>query len=167
MPYCDADYAAELPGRRSTTGTLVLWQGAAVMWQSKLQKTVALSTTEAEYQAAGAIARDVLWLRMLLITLREDGPGPTNIFTDSQPALALVKSPMLAQRSKHIDVVHHFARGRVLAGELTFSYINTALNPADGLTKPLPESKFKFCRDAMGLFPCRAAGEPDSGGAMK
>jgi hypothetical protein len=49
---CDADHAGALT-RRSTTGAVTVLHGGAVDWSSTLQSTVAASTCEAEYQAAG------------------------------------------------------------------------------------------------------------------
>jgi len=47
----DADWAGDHETRRSTTGFTFIFGGAAVSWGSKLQKTVALSTMEAQYMA--------------------------------------------------------------------------------------------------------------------
>jgi len=49
--FSDADWAGDHETRRSTTGFTFIFGGAAVSWGSKLQKTVALSTMEAEYMA--------------------------------------------------------------------------------------------------------------------
>lgn len=159
--FSDADFAGDPTTRRSRTGTAVLLAGAAVSWASKLQATVALSTTEAEYQAISASARDVLWARKLLPDLGggrfgdggTDDPfsGPVTIYTDSETALALVRNPMTTQRSKHIDVVHHFARERVATGQLVFAYVRSANNAADCLTKPLPPDRLAACRSGLGL----------------
>ena len=46
--YSDADFAGDEDTRRSTTGTIVMLAGAALMWRSRLQKLVTLSTCEAE-----------------------------------------------------------------------------------------------------------------------
>ena len=176
--FCDADYAGDTPTRRSTTGIVFLWGGAAVAWQSKLQSTVALSTTEAELQAISAAAREALWLRKILPavwgepwtstaslgTRLSDSPSaaadapppakspPLEIMTDSQSALALVKTVMMTARSKHIDVIHFFARERVRDGEIAFSFVGTAANVADGLTKAVPPQKAVFCRTGCGLL---------------
>jgi Reverse transcriptase (RNA-dependent DNA polymerase) len=84
LGYCDANHGGDVATRRSTTGFVFLLHGAAVAWQSKLQPTVALSTTEAEYQAAGMAAREALWFRKPLPELGEATTGPTLILCDSE-----------------------------------------------------------------------------------
>jgi hypothetical protein len=67
-----------------------------------------------------------------------------NILADNQSAIKIL-------RSKHIDVIHHFARERVMRNEVMFTYTPTNLMIADVLTKPLAGEKFNFCREAMGV----------------
>ena len=61
--YVDADWAGDLNGRKSTSGYLFTFAGGAVSWQSRLQKCVALSTTEAEYIASNEVGKEMLWLK--------------------------------------------------------------------------------------------------------
>ncbi|KAI5438288.1 hypothetical protein KIW84_024143 [Lathyrus oleraceus] len=51
ISYTDADMAGDIDSMKSTSGFLITYSGGAVSWQSKLQKCVALSTTEAEFIA--------------------------------------------------------------------------------------------------------------------
>jgi hypothetical protein len=150
LAYCDADYAGDIDTRRSTTAYVFILNGGAITWSSRLQPTVAASTTESEYMAAAAAIKESLWLRKLLKSLGED-PDPLTIRADSQSAIKLLKNPIVSNRSKHIDIAHHFARERVARNEVTFEYISTDAMVADALTKPVPLSKFIFCREAMGL----------------
>jgi hypothetical protein len=48
--------------RRSTTGYVFTIGGTIVSWISKLQKVVALSTTEAEYVVATEASIEMIWL---------------------------------------------------------------------------------------------------------
>ena len=73
------------------------------------------------------------------------------IQADNQSAIKLLKNPVFSMRSKHIDVIYHFARERVARKDITFKYIETSKMVADGLTKPLSAAKFNFCRTAMGI----------------
>ena len=147
--YTDASFAGDLDNRRSTTGYVFLYGGAAITWNSRLQPTVAASTTKAEYQSCTAAAREALWLRSLFFDLGISISGPVRIACDNQGALSLLKNPLGSARAKHIDVLHHFARERVARNEISFEYVSTELMVADSLTKHLPFPKFEFCRSGM------------------
>jgi hypothetical protein len=147
--YCDADYAGDLDTRRSTTGYVFLLNGGAISWQSKLQPTVAVSTAEAEYMAATAAVKEALWLRKLFASL--GFTTSIRIFADNQSAIKLLRNPISSLRSKHIDIVHHFARERVMRGEVSFSYIQTSEQVADILTKALPSARHHQCKEDMGV----------------
>jgi histone deacetylase 1/2 len=150
--YCDADYASDalcVPRRRSTSGAVVFMAGGPIIWASKTQHSVALSTCEAEYMAAGVAAREVLWLRHLLPELGFQILGPSEIQCDNESCLALIKHPICNSKSKHIDILHHFVRERVLGGELVFSFVPGTQNVADILTKPLDWTVFKGHRNQL------------------
>ena len=81
----------------------------------------------------------------------EQTPGPVIIQCDNDAALCLLHNPMNTKLSKHIDVIHHFARERVQSGELDFVRVPTDRNTADCLTKFVPSDKLNFCCRSMGL----------------
>jgi hypothetical protein len=149
--FCDANYAGDVDTRRSTTAYVFVMSGGAVSWSSKVQPTVAVSTAEAEYMAAASAVREGLWLRKLLCDLDVGARGPVLIHCDSQAAIKLLGNPIVSARSKHIDVLHHFARERVARGEVCFEYCCTERMIADALTKAVPQHKFELCCAGMGL----------------
>jgi hypothetical protein len=159
--YCDADHAGCVDTRRSTTGAVMVLHGGAIDWASTLQSTVAASTCEAEYQAAGVVVRMALWQRKLLADLGLDAQGtpaaageplqPVVIDCDNQGAIALLYNPQSTRRSKHIDIVHHFARERVLRGEVAFRFCRSADNVADCFTKALWPKEFNKCVFGLGV----------------
>ena len=148
--YTDADYASDIDTRRSTTGYLFMLNGGAVSWSSRLQPTVAASTTEAEYMAAAFAVKEALWLRKLAYDLMM-GVKTIKINADNQAAIKLLKNPVSSVRSKHIDVIYKFARERVALKDVEFDYISTDKMVADTLTKPVSPTKHAFCCDNMGL----------------
>lgn len=148
--YCDADYAGDIDTRRSTTAYAFVMNGGVVSWSSRLQPTVAVSTAEAEYMAAAAAVKEALWFRRLLQELGVV-TATVHINCDNQGAIKLLKHPIASVRSKHIDVIYHFARERVARREVHFDYISTDKMIADCLTKPLSEGHFIMCRDGLGV----------------
>ena len=149
--YCDSDFAGDKDSRRSTTGFVFTFNNGAISWSSKLQATVAASTTEAEYMAAASATKEALWLRELMSTFNINMNSPVEIFCDNQAALSLIKNPIMSQRSKHIDVIYHFTRERVTRKEVQFAYCPTSSMIADCLTKAVPEQKLTTCLHGMGL----------------
>jgi hypothetical protein len=148
--FADADFAGDLDSRRSTTGFLFMLNGAPVSWRSKCQPTVATSTSEAEYMAAAAAIKEALWLKQLLPELGVSLASAVQIGVDNQGAIKLLNGSA-AVRSKHIDVMHHFARERVARGEVALQYVPTGSMVADFLTKPLTGEKFVGLRQLAGI----------------
>ena len=143
--YCDSDYGSCRDTYRSTTGYFFVVNGGCVSWQSKLQKTVASSSTEAEIHAAAAATKEAMWLRLLL---KEFGvkATPMKILCDNQGAIRNMENPIISARTKHVGIRFAFVRDRVEAGEIAFEYVSTHENAADMLTKPLNGPKHhKFC----------------------
>lgn len=112
------------------------------LWRSRRQRSVALSTTEAEYMAMADCAKHLLWFRRLLFILTlKDVPTtivntiPTTIFNDNSGAVFLSKEAAVNSRSKHIDIRHHFLRELVQKQVIVPAMIDTKEMPADLLTK--------------------------------
>lgn len=155
--YADADYANDVNTRRSTTGYTITVGGSTVCWRSRRQRSVALSTTEAEYMAMGDCAKHLLWFRrlMYILTLR-DVPTtaintiPTTIFNDNNGAVFLSKEAAINSRSKHIDIRHHFIRELVNQRVIHPAMIDTKQMPADSLTKAAGVLVIDRCRRLNG-----------------
>jgi hypothetical protein len=120
----DADYAGDVDSRRSTTGYASMLYGSCVSWHSRLQQTVATSTTEAEYMAAAARVREALWMKILCADLGLRAPHVL-LCCDNQACIKILKNPISSVKSKHIDVQHHFVQERVARGEVRIEYCET------------------------------------------
>ncbi|XP_050217613.1 secreted RxLR effector protein 161-like [Mercurialis annua] len=112
LGYSDADYAGCLLDRKSTSKTCQFLGNSLISWSSKKQVSVALSTAEAEYVAAGCCCAQILWIKQQLLDY-----GVTlshiPIKCDNTSAINLSKNPIQHSRSKHIDIRHYFIRDHV------------------------------------------------------
>jgi hypothetical protein len=147
--YADADWGNDKDERKSVTGYVFAHAGGPLSWSSKGQRTVALSSTEAEYMSLSEACREVTYLRLLLSELRHVQRGATTIYEDNQGAIALTKNPEHHARNKHIDMRHHFCRDMVQNGAVAVVYMPTASMPADALTKALAAEAFQRCCSAI------------------
>ncbi|KAG6534156.1 hypothetical protein ZIOFF_008041 [Zingiber officinale] len=123
--YSDSDLADDLDGRKSTSGMTFYFNESLVSWNSQKQKTVALSSCEAEFMAATTAACHALWLRSLASELTGVEPKPITLFVDNKSAIALIKNPIFHGRSKHIDIRFHFIRECVEKGRIVVEFVNT------------------------------------------
>jgi len=149
LGYSDADWASDRETRRSTTGYLFKLAGGSVSWASRLQPTVALSSTESEYMAASAAVQEAIYLRLLMEKLGFSQEGPTVIREDNQGCIALSENPVNHQRSKHIDIKYHFTRERVESEDVKLVYVPTEHQQADLLTKALAAPRTAYLRDRV------------------
>lgn len=147
--YCDADWGNDKDTRRSTTGYVFQLAGGSISWASKLQPTVALSSTEAEYMALSAGVQEALYLRQLLEDLGYQQKSATVIREDNQGCIALAGNPIHHRRTKHIDIRYHFVRERIESGEIKVEYVPTEHQLADLLTKALPRDRMVDLRDRV------------------
>ncbi|KAK2577894.1 hypothetical protein KPH14_012634 [Odynerus spinipes] len=124
--YNDADWANDPKTRRSITGTTFTMCGGAISLYSKRQRTVALSTVEAEYMALAFSCQEGLWLRNLQKEIEpKTSNQPMRIYSDSSGAVNLSKNAITRQRTKHIDVRHHFVQEKVEAGIITVQHLSS------------------------------------------
>jgi hypothetical protein len=139
--YSDLDYAGCKVDRKSTLGCCQFLGRSLVLWSSKKQNSVALSTTEAEYISADNYYAQSLWMKQ---TLLDYGISFKNIplLCDNESAVKLATNPVQHSRTKHIDIRHHFLRDHVGKGDISIYSIGTDDQLADIFTKPLDEARF-------------------------
>lgn len=151
MGYSDSDMAGDVDDRKSTTGVVYYFGSNLVTWVSQKQKTVALSSCEAEYIAATTAACQGIWLGRLLEELMEDVKSKVVLKVDNKSAIALCKNPVYHDRSKHIDTRYHFIRECIEDQKIEVEHVRTNDQLADIMTKPLGRLKFLEMRTKLGL----------------
>jgi hypothetical protein len=142
--------AGDKDSRRSTTGYLFTIGGTIVSWISKLQKVVALSTTEVEYVAATEASKEMIWLQRFMEELGKKQEN-SRLYCDSESAIHLAKKSSFHSKTKHIQLRYHFIQSALEDEHLKLEKIHTSQNPADMLTKGVTKEKLSSCSVSVGL----------------
>ena len=144
---------------KSRTGFVILLGGCPVIWTSKLQTEIAMSTMEAEYIALSTACRDLIPLRDLVLEIAtavkvdidKTATIKTTIHEDNVGALTLanMELPRMTPRSKHIAVKYHWFREHIQPGVIDVVKIDTNDQLGDIFTKGLGCVKFKTMREKL------------------
>ena len=146
--FTDSDWAGSLDDRKSTSGFVFCLGSNVISWSSKKQKTIALSSAEAEYIAATDAACETIWLRRILTDLQQEEKEATIIYCDNMSAISMTKNPVFHSR-KHIELRHHFIRDLVQKNEIQQEFVNTNKQLADIFTKVVASEKFSKLKAHM------------------
>jgi hypothetical protein len=150
--YADTTYA-NINDCKSTSGYVYIMAGGAIMWRSKKQTTVTLSSTEAEYIALSEAERKACWLRNLFEELGFLQLAPTLLKGDNNGSIAMACNPQFHKRAKHIKIRWHWVRDLTQNGILHIRGCRDPEQTADVLTKGLPRAKHIKHITEMGLAP--------------
>ncbi|KAF8625760.1 hypothetical protein AX15_005213 [Amanita polypyramis BW_CC] len=147
--FADASFASH-EDMTSITGYVFTAAGGAITWASKKQKSVTLSTTEAEYVCLADATREASWLQNLYRELGRE-ISPTKIYGDNQSALAIAKNLQYHKRTKHFNIKHHYIRKKINDNSIVVEYCPMEDMTADIFTKPLAKAKFQKHKNELGV----------------
>ena len=139
---------------KSRTGYVIKYAGCPILWNSRLQTVIALSSTEAEVIALSEATREVLPLMRLAKELDEKGFGYAattpvvrcTVFEDNSGAVEIARVPKIRPRTKHLCCqIFHF-RHHVENGDLKVLQIGTKDQEADIFTKSVDRPTLRRLR---------------------
>ena len=150
--YSDFNWGENKDDHHSTLGQVFTLANGMISWASQHQKTVALSVGESEYMELAATGCQCAWLRSFSMEIGFPFTQATTICVDNQAVIFLAINPAVEQRTKHIDIHHHYIRKQVETKVIDLYHIAREENPADLFTKPLPVIKVEKFRTLIGLM---------------
>ena len=154
LAYSDSDWGSDRAHRKSVTGMLILLGGAAVVYKTKYQKAVALSSTEAEFVSASDTGKSALYVRSILDDLGFQQTSPTKLHIDNAGAVFMVSAQAPTKRTRHVDIRYFALLDWSTTKRLMAVTIPTDKNPSDAFTKAVGRTKFHQHADSyMGRIP--------------
>nr|GEW08343.1 retrovirus-related Pol polyprotein from transposon TNT 1-94 [Tanacetum cinerariifolium] len=149
--YSATDHAGCHLDRKSTSGSVQFLGDKLVCWSSKKKNCVSISIAKSEYVAVSSCCAQVLWMRTQITDygfFYEKVP----IYCDSKSAIAISCNPVQHTHTKQIDVRYHFIKDHVEKGTIELYFVGTEYQLADLFTKSLPEARFKFLVEKLGMM---------------
>ena len=137
--FVDSDWAVKY----SISGAVFELMGCAVHWFSKVQRSVSMSSTEAEWFAAMVAAREGMYFRDLLSELGVPLLGATALRSDNKSVKDLSLDSVAFKKTKHILRAAHFLRDLCCRQFFHVVWIAGTQNPADLFTKAHDLSTFR------------------------
>ena len=164
--WADADYAGnwnrhyameDIATARSRSGYMITYAACLLIWASRLQTEIALSTTEAEYISLSTALREIISLMDLCKELHEKMSTqmkykPTihcTAFEDNSGAFELATVPKMRPRTKHINNKYHHFRSHVDRKIIQIQQVKTEEQLADFFTKQCSLDLFRKFRKAI------------------
>jgi hypothetical protein len=122
--YTDSDWGSNPDDRKSYSGHLFKWGDNLLSWEVRKQKTVALSSAEAEFMGLTEATKEAIYINGLFQELKLKFTSPITIFNDNKSAQLMVSNPTINTRTKHIDIKYFFIRNAVRDKKIIYHFSN-------------------------------------------
>jgi hypothetical protein len=141
--FVDADHTGNRITRRSQTDILLYLNSAPILWNSKAQATVEMSTFGSEFVAMQIAVETIEAMRYKLRMFGVPIDGPANVFCDNKSVVTNCTVPESTLKKKHNAIAYHRVREAVAANTSRIAYVHSKANNMDILTKSLPGPDLK------------------------
>jgi hypothetical protein len=140
--YVDSDWATCPKTRRSLTGVCLQLAGGTIAYKTKLQPTIAQSSTEAEFMGASDFGKLLLYVRSILWDLGVPQHVASVLYEDNDACTAMAMAQKPTPRTRHMDVKYWVICKWVDRDLVHLKRIATQINLADIFTKLLGPTLF-------------------------
>jgi hypothetical protein len=139
---------ASLMRKASVTGFIVFMLSVPIVWKSKGQGSVTLSSSEAEFYALSEAAKDIRFVAQILLTMGIPVRLPIVVRVDNVGAIFMSENVSASSRTKHIDIRYNFVREFVADKFIKIIFMRTEENVSDGFTKNVSGDIYeKHCKE--------------------
>ena len=133
--FSDSDFAGDTERRISVSGFILFLLGVPISWKSKGQKSVTLSSSEAEYVALSEAVKEIRFVYQILQSMKIEVQLPIIVRVDNVGAIYMSKGTVSSGRTKHVDVRYLYVREYIADGFIEVVFVSTVDNAVDIFTK--------------------------------
>ncbi|GFW48110.1 retrovirus-related Pol polyprotein from transposon TNT 1-94 [Trichonephila clavipes] len=139
---------------KSFSGGVVLLGNSLILWKCRKQKSVSLSTCEAELFSISEISKDIIWTVNLLTELKCEQfiNNAVTLNSDSQAAIQWIKGSRSSNKSRHMNLRFHFIKDLIEDTVIKLEYVQTEFLIADFLTKAMNVEKLEYSMQKIALL---------------
>ena len=133
--FSDSDWAGDKDTRISVSGFCIFLQGCPISWKSKGQRSISLSSSEAELMALSEATREIKFIYEILISMGVKVKLPIICRVDNVGAIFIAENATATPKSKHIDTRAKYVTKYIQDGFLKVIFVKTDENVSDIFTK--------------------------------
>jgi hypothetical protein len=137
LRFTDSNFTNCPDTHHSVSGYCFSLGSSTITWCACQQKTVSLSTCEAEYVAASDASKELTWLWTLLHEIEFTQLSATPLLCDNTGGITLSEDASYHSKVKHIDIAVHAIHKQVSHRQIKLHYVKSQNNTADIFTKAL------------------------------
>ncbi len=133
--YSDSEYGGDKDNRISVGGFIIFLLGVPILWRSRAQRSVTLSSAEAEMIACSEAAKEIRFVYQLLISMGIKIKTPIEVKVDNIGAIFMMENASTSGRTRHVDIRYHYVREYIEDDFIKIVFVRTKDNLSDEMTK--------------------------------
>jgi hypothetical protein len=133
--YTYSDWAGDKDIRLSVTGYVLFLTNEPILWKSKAQKSIALTSSEAEYYALSEAAKYIKFVHMLLTSIGMEVILPIVVKVDNVGAIFMTENISTSGRTNYLDLRTRYVNTMAGEGFIKVEFVRSAQNKSDHVTK--------------------------------
>ena len=135
--FTDSDYAGDPVSRRSVSGYIIYLHGVPLCWRSKAQRSVTLSSTEAEWVSLSEAVKDIVFVLNICESISIDVELPVTVRVDNVGAIFMSNNVTTTSGTRHVDIRTKFVKEYQVDGKIKIIFVRSEENDSDIMTKNL------------------------------
>jgi hypothetical protein len=138
----DSDWGGDTVHQRSVTGLILRLAGGTILYKTKYQDTISLSTMEAEFTATCDAGKAILYVQSILDETQVPQEDTTTLFIDNNGATMMGNTQQPTWQTRHLELKKFALLDWIQHDLVLMKQISTNDNCSDTMTKQTGKQLF-------------------------